>query len=62
MYVARYYIEPIVDYKIHGTSPVENIPVFKAAYKLNVRRAQILETQYQYNQMQDSLYWFNLLF
>jgi hypothetical protein len=38
MKVIRFYMDPIVDYDIHGVSPVQNVPVFKAGYGLNMER------------------------
>lgn len=38
MKVVRYQIDPIVDFKIHGISPVENVPVLLDAYGLNIKR------------------------
>ena len=36
--VVRFYIDPIVNYNIHGPSPVENVPIFGNLYGLNMDR------------------------
>ena len=42
----RFYIAPIVDYNVHGPSPVDNVPIFEAAYGLNMDRTQSITSQY----------------
>ena len=56
--VVRFYIEPIVDYNIHGPSPVNNVPVLGTFYGLNMDKTQIIASQYQYSRLQDTISWF----
>ena len=34
--VSRFYMEPIVDYNIHGPSPIDNVPIYGTEYGLNM--------------------------
>ena len=58
--VARFYIEPIVDYNIHGPSPVDNVPIYGIIYGLNMDKTQMISSQYQYSTLQDIISWFIL--
>ena len=56
--VVRFYIEPIVDFNIHGPSPVDNVPIFGTFYGLNMDKCQHITSQYQYSSLQDTISWF----
>jgi hypothetical protein len=42
----RYQMDPIVEYDIHGSRPILNVPVFLNNYRLNVRQTQKIYTEY----------------
>ena len=42
--IQRLQMDPIVDYNVHGTSPIKTVPVFKSVYGLDTTTTQFIKT------------------